>query len=123
LKNTPPNLTTGKQEWDFVYVDDIVNAYMAVLKSYPFKNDHTFYNIGTGKPVSIRSVVEKIRENIGSDIYLPWGSVAHRSNEIWYNSADISKAQTELHWAPQTGFDEGIIKTVTWFRDYFQKDR
>ncbi|MCK9630268.1 MAG: NAD-dependent epimerase/dehydratase family protein [Methanoregula sp.] len=121
LKNTPPNLTTGKQEWDFVYVDDIVNAYVAVLKSYPFRNDHAIFNIGTGNPVSIRSVVEKIRENIGSDINLPWGSVAHRPNEVWYNSADITKAKDELHWTPQRGLDEGIRMTVAWFRDFFQQ--
>ena len=123
LKNIPPNLTTGKQEWDFVYVDDIVNAYLAVLKSYSFKDEHTIINIGTGEAVSIRSFVEKIRENIDSDIELLWGSVAHRSNEVWYNSADIKKAQTVLHWSPETGIDEGIKKTVSWFKDYFQKER
>ena len=122
LKNTPPNLTTGKQEWDFVYIDDIVNAYLAVLKSYPFKDDHAIFNVGTSEAVSIRSFVEKIRGCLGSDIDLPWGSVAHRANEVWYNSADIKKAQTVLHWSPQTGIDEGIKKTVAWFRDYFQKD-
>ena len=123
LKNTPPNLTTGKQEWDFVYIDDIVNAYLSVLKSYAVKDDHAIFNIGTGEAVSIRSFVEKIRENIGSDIDLSWGSVAHRANEVWYNSADIAKAQTVLHWSPQTGIDEGIKKTVAWFKNYFQKDR
>jgi nucleoside-diphosphate-sugar epimerase len=122
LKNTPPNLTTGKQEWDFVYIDDIVNAYLAVLKSFPFKDDHAIFNIGTGDVVSIRSFVEKIRECLGSDIHLSWGSVAHRTNEVWYNSADIAKAQTVLHWSPQTRIDDGIKKTVAWFKDYFQKD-
>lgn len=122
LKNTPPNLTTGKQEWDFVYVDDIVNAYLAVLRSYPFKDNNPVFNIGTGKPVSVRSVVEKIRENIDSDINLPWGSVEHRTNEVWYNSADITKARTELHWAPETELGTGIQLTVAWFRNYFRKD-
>jgi nucleoside-diphosphate-sugar epimerase len=122
LKNTPPNLTTGKQEWDFVYVEDIVNAYLAVLKSYPFKNEHAIFNVGTGEAISIRSLVEKIRGDIGSDINLPWGSVAHRANEVWYNSGDISKAQTVLHWAPETGINDGIHKTIVWFKDYFQKD-
>jgi nucleoside-diphosphate-sugar epimerase len=122
LKNTPPKLTTGKQEWDFVYIDDIVNAYLAVIKSYPFEDEHAIFNIGTGEAVSIRSFVEKIRVCLGSDIDLSWGSVAHRVNEVWYNSADIAKAQTVLQWSPQTGIDDGIQKTVTWFKDYFQKD-
>lgn len=123
LKNSPPNLTTGKQEWDFVYVDDIVSAYVAVLKSYPFKENHPIFNIGTGQPVSIRSMVEKIRVAIGSDVDLPWGSVAHRTNEVWYNSADIKKAGTELHWTPVTGIDEGVRRTVAWFRDYYQNEK
>jgi nucleoside-diphosphate-sugar epimerase len=93
-----------------------------VLKSFPFKDDHAIFNIGTGDVVSIRSFVEKIRECLGSDIHLSWGSVAHRTNEVWYNSADIAKAQTVLHWSPQTRIDDGIKKTVAWFKDYFQKD-
>lgn len=120
LKSVPPNLTTGKQEWDFIYIDDIISAYRAVLKSYPFQDQHLICNIGTGKACSVRSVVEKIRSCIGSDIDLPWGSVPHRSNEVWYNSADIRKAQTVLHWKPETGIDEGIRRTVTWFREYFR---
>jgi len=122
LKNTPPSLTTGKQEWDFVYVDDIVKAYVAVLKSFPFSEEHAIFNIGTGNPISVRSLVEKIREDTGSDMDLLWGAVAHRSNEVWYNSSDSTKAQTVLHWRPETGIDEGIHKTVAWFRDFFHKD-
>jgi nucleoside-diphosphate-sugar epimerase len=123
LKKIPPTLTTGKQEWDFVYVDDIVNAYLAVLKSYPFEEAHATFNIGTGQAVSIRTVVEKIRSDLGSGIDLPWGSVAHRVNEVWYNSADSTRAKTRLHWSPGTGIDEGLQKTVAWFGDYFEKDR
>jgi len=120
LKNIPPNLTTGKQEWDFIYVEDIISAYLAVLKSFPFRQDHAVYNIGTGQPVSIRMVVEKIRTALDSRIDLPWGSVPHRANEVWYNSADISRAERELGWVPQTGIDEGLKKTIAWFSDYYR---
>jgi nucleoside-diphosphate-sugar epimerase len=122
LNNTPPNLTTGKQEWDFVYVDDIVDAYLAVLRSNSFDEDHVFFNIGTGQPVSVRTIVEKIRIILDSHVDLPWGSVLHRTNEVWYNSADISKAERDLGWKPQTGIDEGLEKTIAWFRDYYGKN-
>lgn len=121
LKNVPPNLTTGKQEWDFVYVDDIVSAFIATLKSYPLSDSHPVFNIGTGNAVSIRTVVEKIRDTLGSDLELPWGSVPHRINEVWYNSANSEKAGRVLGWKPETGFEDGIIRTVAWFRDYFQR--
>ncbi|WP_292369128.1 NAD-dependent epimerase/dehydratase family protein [Methanoregula sp. UBA64] len=123
LKNTSPNLTSGKQEWDFVFVDDIISAYVAVLRSCPFKEKHPIFNIGTGQPASIRSVVEKIQEKIGSAVDLPWGSVAHRTNEVWYNSADIAKARSGLHWAPATGLDEGLQRTVVWFKKHYQNEQ
>jgi len=119
LKGIPPNLTTGKQEWDFVYVEDIVDAYLAILARYPFQNIHPVFNIGTGQPASIRTVVEMIQNNVGSTVDLPWGSVPHRPNEVWYNSADISKATSDLHWIPATGLNEGLQKTVNWFRIYY----
>lgn len=121
LNNSPPNLTTGKQEWDFVYIDDIVSAYLAILKAYPFKERHTIYNIGTGQAVSVSTVVEKIRDSIGSDICLPWGSVPHRSHEVWFNSADISKADKEIAWKPVISIDDGLVKTIKWFRKYYSK--
>jgi len=120
LKDTPPNLTTGKQEWDFVYIDDIVGAFLAVLKMGHAKDGHMVYNIGTGQPASVRTIVEKIRKSLNSRIDLPWGSVPHRANEVWFNSADISRAETELGWTPATGIDEGLDRTIAWFRDYFK---
>jgi UDP-glucose 4-epimerase len=121
IKNVPPNLTTGKQEWDFVYIDDIISAFVATLKASPFSDKHPIFNIGTGNAVSIRTVVEKIRHALGSDIDLPWGSVPHRVNEVWYNSSNSSQAANVLGWKPETGIDDGITRTVGWFKDYFQR--
>jgi nucleoside-diphosphate-sugar epimerase len=120
LKNSSPNLTTGKQEWDFVYVDDIVSAFLATLKSCPVSAGHKIYNIGTGHPLSVRTIVETIRSQLNSTIELPWGSVPHRINEVWYNSADITRAEEDLGWKPVMGIDEGLKRTIAWFRDYYQ---
>jgi nucleoside-diphosphate-sugar epimerase len=67
LENKSPNLTTGKQQWDFVYIDDIVNAYRAVLIAYPFISSYDEINIGTGKPASIRDVILTIKQMTGSE--------------------------------------------------------
>jgi nucleoside-diphosphate-sugar epimerase len=120
-KKIPPNLTTGKQEWDFVYISDIVSAFLKALRASPFMEMHEIINIGTGEPLSVRFVVEKIKKDMGSDTDLLWGSVEHRVNEVWNNSADISKAQKILDWSPQIGIGDGLKKTVEWFSDYFRK--
>lgn len=120
-KKTPPDLTTGKQEWDFVYVSDIVSAFLAAIRAYPYTAKHEIINIGTGEPQSVRSVVEKIKTEMHSETDLRWGAVEHRMNEVWYNSADISKAERILHWSPKVGIDEGLKKTIEYFTEYFGK--
>jgi nucleoside-diphosphate-sugar epimerase len=107
-----PALTTGLQTWDFVYVDDVIDAYRAVLNTYPFKTPYDVINIGTGQPVSIRDVVLTIKRMTGSDIELCWGAVPHRKNEVWFNSADIRKANLVLGWTPKISLNDGIKKMV-----------
>lgn len=112
LQNTSPALTTGRQKWDFVYVDDIVNAYLAVLNAYPLKSPYDVVNIGTGQPVSIRDIVLMIMEMTHGTCELAWGAVPHRKNEVWFNSADISKAKKILAWEPATSIHDGMHQTI-----------
>lgn len=107
-----PALTTGHQKWDFVYVDDIVDAYRSVLRSYPFKTPYDVINIGTGEPASIRDVVLTIMGMTGVEAELFWGAVPHRKNEVWYNSADIRKSKRIIKWEPTTSLDVGLKKTL-----------
>jgi UDP-glucose 4-epimerase len=116
LDGKSPALTTGLQRWDYLYVDDLVNAYLAVLQKYPFSNHHEVMNIGTGYPVSIRDLVTAIMKKMGVAFPLVWGSIPHRKNEVWFNSADIRKAQELLGWVPLTGLDEGLGRTIEWCR-------
>lgn len=110
-----PQLTTGKQKWDFVYVDDIVEAFVAVLARHPFREHYDVINIGTGDPVSVRDMVLLIMQTMGKDLPLAWGAVPHRKNEVWLNSADCHKAAEVLGWKPATKLDAGIRNTIGYF--------
>jgi nucleoside-diphosphate-sugar epimerase len=112
---TSPALTTGTQKWDFVYVDDIVNAYLAVLGNLVSFKGHQIFNIGTGRPYSIREVVERIRAIVSPSTELSWGTVPHRKNEVWFNSGNVARAHAVLNWEPRTGIDEGLSRTIAWF--------
>jgi nucleoside-diphosphate-sugar epimerase len=110
-----PDLTTGKQKWDFLYIDDIVSAYCAVLEAYPLKNPYEVFNIGTGNAVSIRNIVQMTMKMMGRKIKLTWGTIPHRKNEVWFNSADTKKAEIILGWKPVTPIADGLKKTIDWF--------
>lgn len=115
LHNTSPQLTSGKQQWDFIYIDDVIEAFLLGIRRIPQLKGCEIYNIGSGNPISIRNVGEIIHGIIHSESQLLWGSIPHRHDEIWYNAANIDKARDYLGWEPRISIYEGLTKTVEWY--------
>jgi nucleoside-diphosphate-sugar epimerase len=122
LQNKSPDLTTGKQQWDFIYVNDIVDAYIRLLGN-EFKGKHQVFNIGTGNAVSLREVASTIGQILGSKVQPNWGKVPHRKNEVWFTSANISKANAILNWQPKTSLHQGLASTIEWYKKYWKLDK
>jgi len=120
LAGESPELTTGRQRWDFVHVRDIVAAYLAVLSSPEQALQGGVFNVATGDPKTVREVVEQVRTLLGSGQELRWGEIPHRRNEIWLNSGSPAKIRTMLGWEPQVSLEQGLAETIAWFRDHPQ---
>ncbi|MBI5134722.1 NAD-dependent epimerase/dehydratase family protein [Candidatus Uhrbacteria bacterium] len=100
----------GRQTRDFVFVDDIVRANIAAVKS----KKNGIYNIGTGRQCSINTVARLVARAAG---YKP--SIAHgpaKEGEQRKSAIDSHKAKEQLRWNPEVALEEGIEKTVAWFR-------
>jgi nucleoside-diphosphate-sugar epimerase len=110
-------LTTGTQRWDFVYVEDVVSALLAALGKPKKATSAGPMNVATGDPLSIRELVIRIHEMLGSKGNLLWGAVPHRKTEVWYNSGSPEKIRSVLGWAPKTSLEEGLRHTVAWIKD------
>ena len=102
----------GTHTRDYVYIDDVVRANMlATTKRYCGK-----INIGTQKEYSTNFVFEKIVTEFKSDIQKKYGP--ERPGEQVTSSLNFDKAQTILGWKPTVGIDEGIKKTIEWYKKY-----
>lgn len=124
LKGERPKLTTGWQRWDFIYVDDIVDAYFKLLSVHDFPQKHEIFNIGTGNAISVREAVSRIKEIMGTDLEPDWGAIPHRKNEVWFTCADTSKTETILRWQPKTQIlEEGAELTVKWYENFWKMGR
>jgi UDP-glucose 4-epimerase len=91
----------GTQSRDFLYVTDVVRAFLAAAKT-----DYTgqVYNLGAGNPQTINYLVDLLG---GEKVYLP-----KRPGEPECTFADISKITKELNWAPTVSFPEGVQKML-----------
>jgi len=91
---------------DYVYIDDVISAYMKAA-TYDEKGVEIF-NIGTGVSYSVKEIVDKII-NLGQmkDITVSY-TYKIRENEISNIVADIQKAKEKLKWQPKMDIDSGL---------------
>lgn len=105
-------LTHGHQKRDFVYVDDVANAFIKLIE-YGRTHEFTFKNfeVGTGESVQVRDFAQAIKDLSHSTSVLGFGDIAYRSDEIMDSKADIS-ALAELGWGPMIGIHEGLSRIL-----------
>lgn len=111
LSNRPCTIYgDGTQTRDFVYVDDVVSAFMAARD----RGSRELINVGSGAELSVNELYSKLTELIPTR-FEPVHAAA-RPGELQRIYVDPSKAREVLAWAPSTDLEEGLKQTVAWFR-------
>lgn len=113
LRGEPPQLSSGNREVDWVYVDDVVDAFLAAATEEAAAG--TTIDVGSGELTTIRSVVERLTRLVGSDARPVFGALEDRPLER-RRVADVARARKLIGWEPSTSLDEGLVETVLWFR-------
>ena len=113
LEGEPPRLSSGRREVDWVYVDDVVAAFVAAAEAE--KAPGTTLDVGSGEVVTIRSLVERIVGVVGGDVLPVFGALPDRPGER-RRIADVVPTRETIGWAPSTPLDVGLARTVEWFR-------
>ena len=114
LTDTPFAMTAGGQTRDFVYVSDVVDAMLLAATRAGVAGE--ILNIGSGQPVTIATLAQKVAAIIGKPELLQIGKLPYRQGEVMSYSVDAGKACALLGWAPQVGLDEGLAATIDSFR-------
>lgn len=109
--------TMGKQKRDFIYVQDVIDAYLRVLDNLEhFSEEFIEFEIGTGRSASLRHFVSKIEEEIGRKANIQWGALPYRKNEAFDSKARLGTAKKYLGWYPKHDIHSGLKKTIDWYR-------
>ncbi len=110
-----PPLVDPQTARDFVWVGDIVDAYVLAARAV-HAEPGAVYNVGTGTQTTVGEAAEIARSVLGVEAMPRWGSMAARSwdTDCWV--ADSSKIRQTLNWRPTRGFREGFEELASWFR-------
>lgn len=100
----------GKNTRDYLYVSDVVKANLLALKS----KARGVYNIGTSKETSVNQVLDKIIKTPSKPIKKMHGPA--KPGEQRRSCLDYTKIKKELGWQPVVNFEDGIKKTVEYFK-------
>jgi len=101
---------------DYIYVEDVIQSYMyAISRMNSLKGE--VLNVGLGKETKISYAVEKIIEFTDSRSKVFWNKVTPRSFDTDHWEADMNKSKKILKINAQTEFEEGLKKTIGWFKE------
>lgn len=106
-------LTPGLQRRDFIYVDDVVDAFLCVMQALEGETGGYFdFEVGSGESVSIEEFVTLAKGICGNEATrLEFGALPYRLNEPMEVTVDVGKLHA-LGWRARYGLREGLLHTV-----------
>jgi UDP-glucose 4-epimerase len=110
----PTIFGTGEQARDFTYVDNVVSANLLACQAAPEKVTGKIFNIACGRHYTLNDLYEVLARLIGfkdPPLYGP-----SRKGDALKSQADISAATEAFGYMPKVGFEDGLTRTVMWYR-------
>jgi UDP-glucose 4-epimerase len=104
----------GEQSRDFTYIDNAVEANLLACQAPAAKAAGQVFNVATGRRVSLNETF-KLLQGLTSYSGQPKYE-AERGGDIKHSLADISKAEAAIGYKPKVDFEEGLRRTVEWYR-------
>ncbi len=107
----------GSPERDFLYVEDVARAYVAIAEALAEgRGAGEAFNAGWGHPNAVREVVELICELSGTEIEPDIRGEGNPKGEIDRQFLDSAKIREVTGWKPQVDLREGLSRTIDWYR-------
>ena len=115
LRSEPPTIFgDGKQSRDFTYIDNVVAANLLACRAEGSQVAGKVINVATGRRTDLYQTFLILKKLIGYDGDVKYGP--ERAGDVKHSLADISRAEQFLGYKPKVDFEEGLSRTVAWYR-------
>jgi UDP-glucose 4-epimerase len=117
LNGEPPIIYgDGNQTRDYMYIDDLLQAYECIINSK--ENLRGAFNVGTGTEIKIIDLANLIIKLTGNDKRIKPVNINERPGEVLRLCADYSKFKKVIGWLPKVSIEEGIKNIINWTKNY-----
>jgi nucleoside-diphosphate-sugar epimerase len=113
LRREAPKLSSGRRMVDWVYVDDVVRGLLLAGDRAGIEGEE--FDLGSGRLVSVREVVEQLVRASGSTVAAQFGALPDRPYEV-ERRADAASTRSRLGWEAEISLEDGLQRTVNWYR-------
>lgn len=109
----------GSPERDFLYVEDAASAYLAIEAGLDREDVRgEAFNAGGGRSYRVLDVIETITRLAGTGVKPDVRGSGNPKGEIDKQYVDPTKLREMLGWQPAVGLEEGLERTLAWYRDH-----
>ena len=113
LAGERPKLTAGEQRWDYLYVEDAANA---IYHTAINKDAQGVFNLASGETHAIREIIERVAGLIDPSLRVEFGALPYPPDQQMRLAANIDRLVTATGWHPEVGIEEGLKRTVDWYK-------
>jgi nucleoside-diphosphate-sugar epimerase len=117
LKGDRARLSHGRQVRDFLHVEDVARAFVALLKSEVSGT----VNVGSGEPVTIRDVACYLAARLERSGFLDFGAIQPPATDPPVVLANISRLRDQVGWRPKWTLQAGLAATADWWSERASK--
>ena len=110
----PTILGDGKQSRDFTYIDNVVSANLLAAKAPAIQAAGQVFNVATGTRIDLNETFHTLKKIIGFKGEVNYGP--DRAGDVKHSLADLSRTEKHLGYKPLVNFEEGLRRTVDWYR-------
>jgi UDP-glucose 4-epimerase len=115
LKGEPPTIFgDGSQSRDFTYIDNAVSANLLASKAPADQVAGQVFNVATGRRVDLNQTCQILKQITGYNGEVKYE--AERGGDIKHSLADLSQTEKHLGYKPLVDFEEGLRRTVEWYK-------
>lgn len=113
IKGENPQFTSGTQNYDFVYIDDVARAFYLIGKNgKPFHS----YLIGSGNAKPLKEFLLEMKESIAKDVDFIFGDVPFTGVNLDLSIFDTKKTELDTGFKAEISFAEGVKRTYEWLK-------